>query len=56
LDLGLVSSLDFDSRAIYVSDVAAEDLGLRVDSLKVETDKRAGEEVTVLDHHTVVPL
>jgi transketolase C-terminal domain/subunit len=36
--------------------VASENLGLGVHSLKIKSDQRAGKEVTILDHNTIVSL
>lgn len=56
LDLGLATTLHFDSWSFNILDVASEDLWLRVDTLKVDTTKRAIEDLSVLNHHTVLPL
>ena len=56
LDLGFVTSLDFDSRAINVSDIASQDLRLGIHTLEVKSDERAGKKVTILYHHTIVPF
>ena len=39
-----------------MSNVASENLRLRINTLEVESDQRAGKKVTVLNHHTIVPL
>ena len=36
--------------------VASEDLRLRIDTLKIKANKRAGKEIAVLNDHTVIPL
>ena len=36
--------------------VASENLRLRIYALEVKSDQRAGKKVTVLNHHTIVPL
>jgi len=36
--------------------VASENLWLRVYTLKIKSDQRAGKEITILDHNTVVSL
>jgi hypothetical protein len=56
LDLGFIASLDLDSRTIYVSNVASENLRLRIYTLEVKSDQRAGKKITVLNHHTIVSL
>ena len=38
LDLGFVASLYFDSRTIHVSNIASENLGLGIHTLKVKSD------------------
>ena len=39
-----------------MSNVASENLRLRINTLEVKSDQRAGKKVTVLNHHTIVPL
>jgi hypothetical protein len=56
LNLGFVSSLNFNSRTIDMSNVASKNLWLRIYSLEIKSNEGAGEKGTVLDHNTVVSL
>ena len=39
-----------------MSNIASENLRLGIHTLKVKSDQRAREKVTILNHHTIVPL
>ena len=56
LDFSTVSTLHFDAWALHLAHAASQDLWLTVYSLQIYTDKLAGEEVTILDDHTIFSL
>lgn len=56
LYLGTAASLDFDTGTIDVVEQAAQNLGLGVNTLEVNTTQLVVEDLTVLNSHTVVPF
>ena len=54
LNLSMRSSLDFNSRALNMRNIASKDLRLGVHSLDIDSNKGAWENMRVLNHNSVV--
>jgi len=54
LNFGMTSSLDLDTWAFNMGNVASQNLGLSIHSLNINSNERTREDITVLHHYSIV--